>query len=53
MSIAANEFLVDTPPVIAAAVKPPKLAVVAKPGGSMKPVIMKWTMCFCHRCWGC
>ncbi len=47
MSTVANEVLVDAPPqAITAAVKPPKLAIVAKPGGSMKLVIMKWTMVF-------
>ena len=47
MSVVANEILVDaSPQTSAAAAKPPKLAVVAKPGNSMKPAIMKWTMVF-------
>ena len=47
MSTVANEILADaTPHVSAAVAKLPKLAVVAKPGSSMKPVIMKWTMVF-------
>ena len=47
MSVVANEILVDASPQTSAAIaKPPKLAVVAKPGSSMKPAIMKWTMVF-------
>ena len=45
MSTFANEILVDaTPRISSAAASSPKLAVVAKPGSSIKPVIMKWTM---------
>ena len=47
MSTVANEILVDaTPRISSAAASSPILAVVAKPGGSIKPVIMKWTMVF-------
>ena len=45
MSTVANEILVDpTPRISSSAASSPKLAVVAKPGSSIKPVIMKWTM---------
>ena len=45
MIAAANEILADASPQVNASLgNQPKLAVVAKPGGSMKPVIMKWTM---------
>ena len=45
MSTVANEILVDaTPRISSAAASSPILAVVAKPGSSIKPVIMKWTM---------
>ena len=45
MTAAANEILTDASlQVKASAGNPPKLAVVARPGGNMKPVIMKWTM---------
>ncbi len=45
MTAAANEILTDASlQVNASAGNPPKLAVVARPGGNMKPVIMKWTM---------
>ena len=44
-TVAANEILVEPPQVSASDVKAPKLtAVAAKPGNSMKPVIMKWIM---------
>ena len=47
MSTVANEILVDaTPRISSAAASSPILAVVAKPGGSSKSVIMKWTMVF-------
>ena len=47
MTTTANELLVDVTQQISAPIAgPPKLAVIAKPGGSMKPVIMKWTMVF-------
>ena len=47
MSTVANEILVDaTPRISSAAASSPILAVVAKPGSSIKPVIMKWTMVF-------
>ena len=45
MSTFANEIHVDaTPRISSSAASSPKLAVVAKPGSSIKPVIMKWTM---------
>ena len=45
MTAAANEILTDASlQVNASSGNPPRLAVVAKPGGSMKPFIMKWTM---------
>ena len=45
MTTAANEILTDASlQVNASSGNPPRLAVVAKPGGSMKPFIMKWTM---------
>lgn len=47
MSTVANEILVDaTPRISSVAASSPILAVVAKPGGSSKSVIMKWTMVF-------
>ena len=45
MNAAANEILIEgSRPAIAPRVESPKLAVVANPGLSIKPVIMKWTM---------
>ena len=45
MSAAANEIHVDAPaPAGVPKSEPARLAVVPKPAGSMKPVIMKWTM---------
>jgi nitrate/nitrite transport system permease protein len=37
-------FIGESSHASAANIAPPKLAVVAKPGNSMKPIIMKWTM---------
>ncbi len=45
MNAAPNELLIEgSRPAIAPRVESPKLAVVANPGLSIKPVIMKWTM---------
>ena len=45
MNAAANEILIEgSRPAVAPRVESPKLAVVANPGLSIKPVIMKWTM---------
>ena len=45
MNAAANEILIEgSRPAIVPRFESPKLAVVANPGLSIKPVIMKWTM---------
>ena len=45
MSALAKEISIDEPSHASVPnVVPPKLAVVAKSGSSMKPIIMKWTM---------
>ncbi len=45
MSAAANEIIVDRPlRTESPRAEPAKLAVVPKPGASMKPALMKWTM---------